>query len=100
VLAISESKITEVPIRQPAVRSVFPLGGHEGQKVAVELAGDLLDPKGSLGCEWGDPTGNDSLRQCPVAERRDSAGTFCASGPGFFYLETRDGEHPIYSCFV
>ena len=43
-VSASESSVPAVSIRQPAVRTVFPLGGQAGQLVPVELAGNFLDP--------------------------------------------------------
>ncbi len=44
----------ELPLRQPAVRSVFPLGGQAGHKVALELEGDYLDRAAAVRCECPD----------------------------------------------
>ena len=87
----SESATQTIPIRQPAVRSVFPLVGQAGHSVSLELAGDFLDPKGTLRCECDDVKGTiqagNALSLTVKMELLSSA----RPGPRIFYLETSRG---------
>lgn len=49
---------TEVALRQPAVRSVFPLGGKAGRMVKVAIEGEFLDRASLVRCECEDVTGS------------------------------------------
>jgi hypothetical protein len=87
----SESRVTSVPIRQPAIRSVFPLGGQAGQTVALELAGDFLDPKGILRCECDDVTGTIDAGNVLSLNAKIQLSSSARPGPRIFYLETSRG---------
>jgi hypothetical protein len=90
-ISASESRVASVPIRQPAVRSVFPLGGQVGQTVAVELAGDFLDPKGSLRCECDDVTGTIQGGNVLSLSAKMQVAAKAQPGLKVFYLETTRG---------
>lgn len=87
----SESRVVSVPIRQPAIRSVFPLGGQAGQTVALELAGDFLDPKGTLRCECDDVTGTIHAGNVLSLNAKMQLSSSARPGPRIFYLETGRG---------
>src|SRR5688572_6482225 len=87
----SESRSSSVPIRQPAIRSVFPLGGQAGQMVALELAGDFLDPKGTLRCECDDVTGTIEKGNVLSLNAKMQLSASARPGPRIFYLETSRG---------
>jgi hypothetical protein len=87
----SESRLPSVPIRQPAVRSVFPLGGQAGQTVVLELAGDFLDPKGTLRCECDDVTGTIHAGNVLSLNAKMQLSPTALPGPRIFYLETSRG---------
>src|SRR5688572_16523591 len=86
-----ESSVPAVPIRQPAVRTVFPLGGQAGQMVSVELAGDFLDPKGSLRCECDDVTGTIHSGNVLSLNAKMQLSSSARPGLRIFYLETSRG---------
>jgi hypothetical protein len=87
----SESRVASVPIRQPAVRTVFPLGGQAGQTVALELAGDFLDPKGTLRCECDDLTGTIDAGNVLSLNAKIQISSSARPGPRVLYLETSRG---------
>src|SRR5262245_55640586 len=91
LVVASESRVASVPIRQPAVRSVFPLGGQAGQTVALELAGDFLDPKGALRCECDDVTGTIHSGNVLSLSANMQLASSARPGPRIFYLETSRG---------
>src|SRR5262245_54298741 len=91
LVVASESRVASVPIRQPAVRSVFPLGGQAGQTVALELAGDFLDPKGTLRCECDDVTGTIDSGNVLSLNAKMQIAASAAPGPRIFHLETSRG---------
>ena len=51
-------KAKELPLREPMVRSVFPMGGQAGRRVLMEIEGDFLDRASAIRCECDDLTGN------------------------------------------
>src|SRR5438552_495035 len=57
LLAASNVPPKELPLRQPAVHSVFPLGGKAGKAVNVEIEGEFLDRAMAVRCECSDVTG-------------------------------------------
>jgi len=89
--AASDAAVQPLPIRQPAVRSVFPLGGQAGQAVMLELAGDFLDPKGILRCECEDVIG--TIEAGNVLSLTAKLQLLPSARPGsrIFYLETARG---------
>src|SRR5262249_46682849 len=87
----SESATQTIPIRQPAVRSVFPLVGQAGQSVSLELAGDFLDPKGRLRCGCGDVKGIIQAGNALSLTVRIELSASARPGPRIFYLETSRG---------
>ena len=87
----SESRVASVPIRQPAIRSVFPLGGQAGQSVALELTGDFLDPKGTLRCECNDVRGTIDAGNVLSLNAKMQLSASARPGPRILYLETSRG---------
>src|SRR5882724_6102828 len=57
LLAASITTPKQLPLRQPAVRAVFPLGGKAGQQVNVGIEGEFLDRASSVGCDCTDVHG-------------------------------------------
>src|SRR5437868_3705930 len=53
----SDTPPKRLPLRQPAVRSVFPLGGKTGRTVQVEIEGEFLDRASVVRCECADVSG-------------------------------------------
>lgn len=91
LVAASESPVSSVPIRQPAVRSVFPLGGQVGQTVTLELAGDFLDPRGALRCECDDVTGTIDGGNVLSLKAKVRVSPSARPGPRVLYLEASKG---------
>jgi hypothetical protein len=83
--------VASVPIRQPAVRTVFPLGSQAGQTVALELVGDFLDPRGTLRCECDDVTGTIQDGNVLSLSAKMQLASSAVPGPRIFYLETSRG---------
>src|SRR5438034_1460910 len=57
LLGASSIPPKELPLHQPAVRSVFPLGGKAGRPVNMEIEGEFLDQATALRCECTDVSG-------------------------------------------
>src|SRR6266545_3955394 len=51
----------EIPLRQPTVRTVFPLGGKTGGRIQIEIEGEFLDRASAVLCECPDLRG--TIRQ-------------------------------------
>jgi len=54
----SETTPRQLPLPQPAVRTVFPLGGKAGRQVKVEIEGEFLDRASSVRCDCADVRGS------------------------------------------
>ena len=57
LLGASNTPPKELPLHQPAVHSLFPLGGKAGRQVKVEIEGEFLDRASVLHCECSDVSG-------------------------------------------
>ena len=57
MLAASSVPPKGLPLHQPDVNSVFPLGGKAGQPVNVEIEGEFLDRAMAVRCECTDVSG-------------------------------------------
>jgi hypothetical protein len=57
ILAASSVPPKELPLHQPDVHSVFPLGGKAGRPVNVEIEGEFLDRATAVRCECTDVSG-------------------------------------------
>jgi hypothetical protein len=53
-VSASDAPPKRLPLRQPVIRSVFPLGGQVGQRVVLDLRGDFLDRATAVRCECSD----------------------------------------------
>lgn len=51
---VSIVKKDELPLRQPVVRTIYPMGGQAGHRTPVEIEGDFLDRVEAIRCECDD----------------------------------------------
>jgi len=56
LLSASDIAPKDLPLHQPAVRTVFPVGGRAGRRVKVEIEGEFLDRSSMVHCECSDVT--------------------------------------------
>ena len=81
----------ELPLRQPAVRSVFPLGGQAGQRVVLELEGDYLDRAAAVRCECTDLNAVVSTANALRVEVDVEIPASAEPGPRILYVESPRG---------
>ena len=48
---LSGAKQEDLPLRQPVVRTIYPVGGQAGQRIPVEIEGEFLDRAEAIRCE-------------------------------------------------
>src|SRR5690242_19984787 len=87
----SDAPPKRLPLRQPAVRSVFPLGGKAGRTVPVEIEGEFLDRASVVRCECADVSG--AVRQSSALRLTADFNIPEAAEPGLrtMYLESPRG---------
>ncbi len=87
----SETTPRQLPLPQPAVRTVFPLGGKAGQQVRVDIEGEFLDRASSVRCDCADVRG--SIRKAGALTLGVDLDIPASAEPGLrvMYVETPRG---------
>ncbi|MEO8658269.1 MAG: PPC domain-containing protein [Bryobacteraceae bacterium] len=87
----TETPPKDLPLRQPAIRSVFPLGGQVGQSTVVETEGDFLDRATEVRCECDDLSSKILSADFLRARIQVDVAASAQPGPRVLYLETPRG---------
>jgi len=87
----TETPPKDLPLRQPSIRSVFPLGGQVGQSTVVETEGDFLDRATEVRCECDDLTSKILSADFLRARIQVDVAASAQPGPRVLYLETPRG---------
>lgn len=74
----------ELPLHQPAVRGVFPLGGKAGQLTNIEIEGEFLDRASAVRCECADVRG--TIRQAGALKLSVDVDVPASAEPGLRVL--------------
>jgi hypothetical protein len=82
----------ELPLHEPAVRGVFPLGGTAGMKIETEIEGDFLDRASSIRCDCADVSG--TVRRARALRVTAEMNISPSAEPGLrvMYLESPRGS--------
>lgn len=88
---LSEPSAKDISLRQPVIRSVFPLGAQAGQSAVIQAEGDFLDRATELRCECDDVSSRILSADLLGARIQVDIAASAQPGPRVLYLETPRG---------